>query len=69
MKKIYIVALIMAVAGLRASAQNDFSASTATAKNEYKAGNLEEAPVTLRLLVDCLSTVIMVIPPSRSPLT
>ncbi|WP_339791666.1 hypothetical protein [uncultured Imperialibacter sp.] len=48
MKKIYIVALIMAVAGLRASAQNDFSASTATAKNEYKAGNLEEARFALQ---------------------
>ncbi|MEQ8807918.1 MAG: hypothetical protein RIE59_02520 [Imperialibacter sp.] len=48
MKKIYILALIIAVAGLKASAQNDFSASTATAKNEYKAGNLEEARFALQ---------------------
>ncbi|WOK08730.1 hypothetical protein [Imperialibacter roseus] len=48
MKKIYILALIILVVGLKASAQNDFSASTATAKNEYKAGNLEEARFALQ---------------------
>jgi hypothetical protein len=48
MKKIYILALIIAVVGLKASAQNDFSASTATAKNEYKTGNLEEARFALQ---------------------
>ncbi|WP_416865402.1 MAG: hypothetical protein ACMVP2_23775 [Imperialibacter sp.] len=48
MKKIYILASIIAVFGLEASAQNDFSASTATAKNEYKAGNLEEARFALQ---------------------
>jgi hypothetical protein len=48
MKKIYIVALIVTVTGLKASAQNYFSASTATAMNEYKAGNLEEARFALQ---------------------
>ncbi|MEQ8530206.1 MAG: hypothetical protein RIB86_00010 [Imperialibacter sp.] len=48
MKKIYILALIVTVFGLTASAQNDFTASTATAKNEYKAGNLEEARFALQ---------------------
>ncbi|CAD5266595.1 MULTISPECIES: hypothetical protein [unclassified Imperialibacter] len=48
MKKIYILALIVTVFGLTASAQNDFTASTATAMNEYKAGNLEEARFALQ---------------------
>ncbi|MEQ8685888.1 MAG: hypothetical protein RIE86_11370 [Imperialibacter sp.] len=48
MKKIYILALIVTVFGLTASAQNDFTASTATAKSEYKAGNLEEARFALQ---------------------
>ncbi|MEQ8412952.1 MAG: hypothetical protein RIB71_00750 [Imperialibacter sp.] len=48
MKKIYLLALIVTVFGLTASAQNDFTASTATAKNEYKAGNLEEARFALQ---------------------